>query len=99
AEIEVFAQLAFADRLQRFAIGRREHSHVGGDLLRAPDALDPARLEDAEQLDLQPRRHLADLVEEERPALGALEEAAVHPVGAGEAAALVAEELALDQRL
>ena len=44
-------------------------------------------------------RHLADLVEEERAAVGDLEEAAALGVGAGEGAAHVAEERGLEQRL
>ena len=45
------------------------------------------------------RRQLADLVEEERAAVGLREEAAAGAVGAGEGALGVAEELALEQRL
>ena len=54
-------------------------------------------LERAQQLRLQVERQLANLVEEQRAALGALERARVLGVRAGEGAALVAEELALDQ--
>ena len=61
------------------------------------DAHEGAGLEHAQQLDLQLERHLGDLVEEQRAAVGALEVALVLPVGAGEAAPLVAEQLALDQ--
>ena len=56
-----------------------------------------AGLQHAQQLDLQLQRHLGDLVEEQRAAVRALEEALVLAVGAGEAALLVAEQLALDQ--
>jgi len=51
----------------------------------------------AQQLDLQVQRHLGDFVQEQRAARGAFEEALVLAVGAGEAALLVAEDLALDQ--
>ncbi len=51
------------------------------------------------QLRLQVRRHLADLVEQQRAALGHLEEADLVGVGAGERPLLVAEQLALDQVL
>jgi glutamyl-tRNA reductase len=44
-------------------------------------------------------RHLADLVEEQRAAVGGLEEADLLAIGAGERAALVAEQLALEQGL
>ena len=40
-----------------------------------PDALELALLQEAQQLDLDGRRDLADLVEEERPVVGLLEPA------------------------
>src|SRR6185295_2133882 len=48
---------------------------------------------------LHPGRELADLVEEERPAVGLLEEAAPPRRGAGEGAGLVTEELAREHAL
>ena len=65
----------------------------------AADRLHRLFLEDAQHLGLRLEAHVADLVEEDRPAVGDLELAA--PVGhrAGERAAHVAEELALDQLL
>ena len=42
-------------------------------IARAADALERPLLEDAEELDLGARRDVADLVEEERAALGQLE--------------------------
>src|SRR6185437_10620158 len=44
-------------------------------------------------------REVADLVQEEGAAVGLLEEAAPRFVGAGEGAAIVAEELALEETL
>ena len=52
---------------------------------------------DAQKLHLQLLRHFSDLVQEQRTAVRALEEALVLAIGAGEAAFLVAEKLALDQ--
>ena len=46
-----------------------------------------------------PLRQVADLVEEQRAAVGQLEAPAALAVGAGEGAALVAEQLRLEQRL
>src|SRR5204863_3116288 len=63
------------------------------------DALDLAALEDAQELGLQGRRQLADLVEEDGPALGLLEGAEAARRGAGEGALLVAEQLALEEVL
>ena len=56
-------------------------------------------LEHAQQLRLGGRPHLADLVEEERALVRQLELAELLRVRVGERAALVAEELALEQRL
>ena len=59
-----------------------------------------ALLQHAQQLHLERRRQLADLVEEQRAAVGRPEEAGLAlVVGAGEGALLVAEQLALEQRL
>src|SRR5690606_25591174 len=49
------------------------------------------------ELGLQARLHLADLVEEDRPAVRELELAGLFRVGAGERALFVTEELALEQ--
>ena len=63
----------------------------------AAEREDLARLQDAQELRLRLERHVADLVEEERPAVGELDEARLVAVGAAEGAAPVAEELALEQ--
>ena len=65
----------------------------------APTRRTSARLERAEELRLHRERHLADLVEEERAAVRLLEGARAVRDGAGEGAAHVAEELALEQVL
>src|SRR5206468_8049564 len=56
-------------------------------------------LEEAEELDLRRRRHVADLVQEQRPADGELELALLRRRRAREGALLVAEELALEHAL
>src|SRR5439155_16171970 len=65
----------------------------------AADAQHLALVEHAQQLRLRRREQLADLVEEHDAALGDLEEAGLGRDRAGERAALVAEQLALEQRL
>ena len=67
--------------------------------LDAADALERLLLEKPQQLGLQPRHHLADLVEEHRAAVGHLEQAALLLARIGERAALVTEQLAFEQRL
>ncbi len=63
------------------------------------DALDHALLEEAQQLDLERQRHVADLVEEQRAAAGQLDLALGGLDRAGEGALLVPEQLAFEQGL
>src|SRR5262249_12934714 len=66
---------------------------------RTADRLDLALLDDAQELRLHVGADLADLVEEERAPVRALEAARARCDGAGERALLVPEELALDDAL
>ena len=67
--------------------------------LLAAHPLEGLLLQDAQHLGLGLEAHVADLVEEERAAVGQLELAAPPRDRAGEGAALVAEQLGLDQLL
>src|SRR5262249_33489765 len=67
--------------------------------LRVADPADLARLQEAQQLHLDVLVQLADLVEEQRAAVGHLEQPLVIAVGPGEGALAVAEQLALDEVL
>ncbi len=78
---------------------RRDHAHVDRRGLRGAEPADLAALQGAEQLHLERRRHLGDLVQEQRAAVGFLEEPELVDGGAGERAAHVAEELGLEQGL
>src|SRR5262245_36728010 len=78
-------------------MGGGDDARVGCDLGRASDARDHLALEHAEKLGLERERHLADLVEEERAAIGRFEEADLALVGTGERSALVPEQLALEE--
>ena len=80
-------------------MGRADDAHVDRDLLAAADALDHALLQEAQQLGLQRHRQVADLVEEERAAVGRLDLAQGLLGRAGERALLVAEQFALEQVL
>ena len=70
---------------------------VGLDRLGAAEPLELALLQHAQQLDLRRQVDVADLVEEQRAALGQLEAPLLARFGAGERALLVAEQLRLDQ--
>ena len=78
-------------------MGRRDDAHVGLDRRAPADRRVLALLQHAQQPRLRLERHVADLVEEQRAALGLLEAALRARLGAGEGALLVAEQLALDQ--
>ena len=68
--VEILLEPAVGDHLPQVAVGRGDHPHV--DLLRALGAerLELALLQHAQQLRLQRRAHRADLVEEDRAAVG-----------------------------
>ena len=78
---------------------RAEDPDVDAERVVLADPADLARLEEPEQLDLHALVELADLVEEERAAVGDLEQPLAVGVGAGEGPFAVAEELALDEVL
>ena len=80
-------------------MGGRDHAHVDGRGLRRAEPPDLAALQRAQELHLERGRHLGDLVQEQRAAVGLLEQAELADGGAGERAPHVAEELRLEQRL
>ena len=88
---------ALLDRVAQVLVGRGDDAHVGLDRRAAADRGVFALLQHAQQAGLRLHRHVADLVEKQRAALGLLEAADRARVGAGEGALLVAEQLALDQ--
>ena len=85
------AQIAVASRRPR---GRRPRS-----VRLAADALEPALLRARAAASPAARAELADLVEEQRAAVGQLEPAALRSPAPGERALLVTEQLALEQGL
>ena len=97
--IKVLAELVVAHRALQVAVGRSDHAHIHLHIAHATDPADDLVFEHAQQLRLQQRRQLANLVEEERAAVGHLEQALLHGLGVGEGAFLVAEEFGFHQRL
>src|SRR5690242_2497953 len=97
--IEVFAKARAGDELIEIAMGGADKAQVKRDRRAPADAIDRALLQDAQQLRLERCRHLADLVEEYRARVGKLELAERALRRAGERALLIAEELALEQRV
>src|SRR5438128_153123 len=95
--VEVGAQEARADRSLGVTVARGDDPDV--DRLLEGGAHGPHRLllQHSEQLRLELGDHLGDLVEQQRAAGGGAEEAEALAHGAAEGAALVPEELALDE--
>src|SRR5260370_277702 len=97
AVVEVVAEPLLLDHLDEVAVRRGDQADVDLDRPGAAEALERLLLEDLEELRLELERDLAYLVEEERAAVRHLEAPELLRDGAGERAAFVAEELALDE--
>ena len=95
AIVQVLAQLALRDRPLEVSVRRRDHAHVDRVRLGRADRAHLHLLEDTQELDLQSRRKLGDLVEEDRPLVGASEEPERVGDGAREGATDVTEEFGL----
>ena len=94
---EILAEMAGVDLFLEVPVRGCDNPDVDRDVVRAADTLERLFLEEAEELGLERRYHLADFVEEDRAAVGLLEQPALLLARVGERAALVAEQLALEQ--
>src|SRR6185503_14016628 len=73
AVVEVLAERALDHQILEILMRGRDHARIDLDRLRAADGPHLLLLKDAQQLDLEPHRHVADLVEQERAAVRRLE--------------------------
>ena len=94
---QVLAEPTVADHFRHIAVGRGHDPDVNVQLPFSAHALERAVLEDPQQPDLGGRGELAAFVEKKRAAVGPLEPPLPRADRTGEAAALVAEELRVDQ--
>ena len=99
AIVEVGAELALGHRMLEILVGGADQPHVHLERALAADAFEFALLQHAQQLGLERRRYLADLVEQQRAAVGELEASGPLADGAGEGALLVAEQLRFEHAL
>src|SRR5205085_125135 len=97
AVVEVLAQLAIAHGLLEIAIAGKDEADIDAADLRAADAEELPILNEAQELDLDRRWQLANLVEKQRAGVRALDMADALLDRAGKGAALVAKQLALEQ--
>src|SRR5260221_14241112 len=96
---EVIEESPNLDFFGEVPVGARDDADIDPDGFRAADCPDLLLLDHAQQLHLQVQGHLADLVEEDRAAVGGGEQAWAALHGAGESALDVPEQLAFEKRL
>ena len=97
AVIQIGAKRAGAHHRLDVAIGRRHDAHIHLLLTYAAQTAQPLFFEQFQQLDLHRDINLADFVEEQRAALGRLDQARLALFGIGKRTAFIAEELGLEQ--
>ena len=98
AIVQIFAKLADRDDLLEMRARRRDDSAFDRELLEAAEPPNSPRLERAEELRLQRARQVVHFVEEQRSVARELEQTLFAGVRAAECAALVTEQLRLEQR-
>src|SRR5512141_1092900 len=99
-EIEVFPEVFATNRFAWISIRRGNKPNVDDRVLvLAPDATQHAILHDAQQLRLKWERHFRQLVQEERAAVGHLEQTDLFSVRPCECALAMPEHLGLEQML
>ena len=70
----ILAEPSRGDLRRQIRVGRGDHADVDENDTRRSDLLHLAGLQHAEQLRLETDRHVGDLVEEQRPFVGQLEQ-------------------------
>ena len=95
--VEVLAERSLRNGLAQVAVGGRDDPGASPAWLVVPDALVGVLLQDAQQLHLEVEREVAHLVQEQGAARGGLEPPRPVAGRAGERAAHVAEQLALQE--
>src|SRR5216684_2448769 len=98
-EEEVLAKGPPSQLRFQIAVGRSDEAHVDAPRLDAPHPQHLLPFENAQELDLNGHRQLADFVKEHRSAVRRLEQPGFGLHRAGEGAPLVTEQLAFEQSL
>ena len=95
--VQIFAEASGLDFGLQLLVGGRDQTHVHRDFSGAAKAPEGLGLEHLEELGLQLRREVADLIEEDRAVVGDLEEALLPVFRVGERTLLVAEQLGVEE--
>src|SRR2546429_4200754 len=90
---QILSQGRPAHSIVRIFVGGRENANVNRNFFATAKAMNHALFDDPQKLRLQQRRHLADLIEQERAGVGELETAMSSRHCSGESPFLVAEQL------
>ncbi len=93
---EVFAEVALGNLLFEILVGRGDQSHIDAQRLRAADRREQLLVERRQHLGLRLQAHVADLVEKQRAAVGALQHAGLLGRPSGARTVAIAEQLRLD---
>src|SRR6266478_3717114 len=93
---QVFPKAALADRLAQVGVRRGDDAYAGPACSVGSQTLELSGLQDSQELRLAAAGKIAELIEEQRAAIGGLEAPAAG-AGPGEGAGLGAEQLGFDQ--
>jgi len=94
--VEILAESLGGDSLLQIPVGRRDQAEIDFDLRGTAHPPKLVPLDDAQELGLSGGIELTDLVEEQRAAVGELEQALLPIVRPSEGTALVSEQLVLE---
>ena len=97
AIVQVLAEAAVANELIERPVRRRDQSEVHLHRALSAQPLESPVFKHSQQLGLGDKRQVADLIEEQRAAVGELDASGLAIVGAGERAFFVAENLGLEE--
>src|SRR5205085_5297901 len=93
--VEVLAKRSVVRHLLEVAVCRRDHTRVDRHFIMSTYRTNTSLLQNAKQLDLHRRRHLADLVEKYRAFVCCFEQTLAVAISAGKRALDIAEQLRL----
>src|SRR5215510_7554657 len=95
---EVFTKQTSAHLLFEILVGGDDHTHVHRHRSLAADRIELSFLQDAQELRLGRQRHVPDLVQEKRAAMGLSEQSLGALDRAGKGSPLMPKQLAFEQR-